>query len=108
MQRGRLAGRQHALLRHADGRPRAGHRHPKRGQDATLLLILNGFHDVVKFTLPESPGGGGWELLLDTNAPDQEERPSFKFGDEYEVTGRSLLLFLMRPKRAASGTGRRR
>ena len=46
--------------------------------------------------------------LLDTNVPDQEKRPSFKFGDHYQVTGRSLLLFLMQPKRAASGTGRRR
>jgi isoamylase len=80
----------------------------KRGHDATLLMILNSFHDVVNFALPESPGGGGWELLLDTNAPDQEERPSFRFGKPYQVTGRSLLLFLMRPKRAASRTGRRR
>jgi glycogen operon protein len=80
----------------------------KRGQDATLLMILNSFHDAVNFALPKSPGGGGWELLLDTNAPDQEKRPSFKFGGHYQVTGRSLLLFLMRPKRAASRTGWRR
>ncbi len=80
----------------------------KRGQDATLLMILNSFHDVVNFTLPKSPGGGGWELLLDTNAPDQEERPYFRFGKPYQVTGRSLLLFLMRPKAPASRTGRRR
>ena len=50
----------------------------KRGQDATLLMILNGFHDVVNFTLPTSPGGGGWELLLDTNAPDQERAAVFQ------------------------------
>ena len=80
----------------------------KRGQDATLLMILNSFHDVVNFALPESPGGGGWELLLDTSVPDQKGRPSFKFGNHYQVTGRSLLLFLMRPKAPASRTGRRR
>jgi glycogen operon protein len=80
----------------------------KHGQDATLLMILNSFHDAVDFALPESPGGSGWELLIDTNAPDQEKRPPFKFGRHYRVTGRSLLLFLMRPKRAASRTGRRR
>ena len=80
----------------------------KRGQDATLLMILNSFHDVVNFTLPPSPGGSGWELLLDTNAPDQEERPYFRFGKRYQVTARSLLLFLMRPKAPASRTGRRR
>jgi glycogen operon protein len=71
-------------------------------------MILNSFHDVVNFALPKSPGGGGWELLLDTNAPDQEERPCFRFGKRYQVTSRSLLLFLMRPKRAASRRGWRR
>ena len=71
----------------------------KRGEDATLLMIINSFHDAVNFALPESPGGSGWELLVDTNAPDQEERPTFKFGAHYQVTGRSLLLFLMQPKR---------
>ena len=80
----------------------------KRGEDATLLMILNSFHDAVNFALPESPGGNGWELLVDTNVPDQErKRPSFKFGAHYPATGRSLLLFLMRTKRAAFGMGRR-
>jgi isoamylase len=80
----------------------------KRGHDATLLMILNSFHDAVNFALPQSPGGSGWDLLVDTNAPDQEKRPSFKFGVHYQVSGRSLLLFLMRPKRAASRRGPRR
>ena len=30
----------------------------RRGQDATLLMILNGVHDMVKFTLPACAGGG--------------------------------------------------
>ena len=81
----------------------------KRGQEATLLMILNSFHDAVNFALPESPGGKGWELLVDTNVPDQErKRPSFRFGAHYQATGRSLLLFLMRTKRAAFGMGLRR
>ena len=67
----------------------------KRGHNATLLMVINGHHDVVKFTMPESPGGEGWELLADTNAPDQLIMKSFGFGDVYEVTGRSLLLFLL-------------
>jgi hypothetical protein len=46
--------------------------------------------------------------LLDTNAPDQEKTPSFKFRKRYQVTSRSLLLFLMRPKRAASRKGPQR
>ncbi len=69
----------------------------KRGQDATLLMVINGFHDLVGFTLPESPGGKGWELLIDTNQPDLEKPLTFQFGDRYDVTGRSLLLLLMQP-----------
>ena len=30
----------------------------QRGHDATLLIVFNAYHDVVKFTLPEAPGGG--------------------------------------------------
>ena len=69
-------------------------------------MILNSFHDAVNFALPENLGGSGWELLLDTNVPDLAKQPSFKFGEHYQVTGRSLLLFLMRPKRAASRRAR--
>jgi glycogen operon protein len=39
----------------------------KRGQDATLLFILNGWHEGVGFTLPEAPDGKGWIRLIDTN-----------------------------------------
>ena len=70
----------------------------KRGQDATLLMVINGYHDMVEFTLPESPGGKGWTLLADTNMPDTEEEEAFGFGESYQVTGRSLLLFLMQPE----------
>jgi glycogen operon protein len=68
----------------------------KRGQDATLLMVINGYHDVVGFTLPECPGGDGWELLVDTNAPEPQETQAFPFRHNYEVTGRSLLLLLLK------------
>jgi hypothetical protein len=42
-------------------------------------------------------GGARWELLVDTNRPDQEEIRPFEFGQDYAVTGRSLLLFALRP-----------
>jgi len=75
----------------------------RRGQDATLLLIVNAHHDVVLFTLPPVTGGGAWLRLVDTNLPDEDEDPEdavkFDFGHQYEVTGRSLLLFLLRPTR---------
>lgn len=69
----------------------------KRGQDATLLVVINGYHDAVGFHLPESPGGKGWELLADTNQPDLETNPDFAFGQDYQVTGRSFLVFSLQP-----------
>jgi glycogen operon protein len=72
----------------------------RRGTDATLLLVLNAYHDVVKFKLPEVAEGRHWTCLVDTNAPDPDEFPTFEMGAEFDVTGRSLLLFeLMRPRR---------
>ncbi len=67
----------------------------KRGDDATLLIITNSYHDVVEFTLPEVPEGKRWVCLIDTNTPDRTDVPSFKFGEVFEVTGRSLLVFVL-------------
>ncbi|MGH8118804.1 MAG: glycogen debranching protein GlgX [Rhodanobacteraceae bacterium] len=67
----------------------------KRGHDATLLIVVNAYHDVVTFTLPETPGGPRWKLLIDTNLPDEELAPHFETGDSYDVTARSLLLFVL-------------
>ena len=84
-----------------DGRAQAtGIKRPS--MDATVLLVLNAYHDVVKFTLPEVVGGQTWRCLLDTNVPDRTETPRFLSGDEYEVTGRSLLLFALQPDSAHS------
>jgi glycogen operon protein len=81
------------------------------GSEATLLIIFNAHHDVVLFSLPKATGGRDWQRLLDTNIPetdDEMDEPAlFKYGQQYQVTGRSLLLFLLRPakmpKRALVG-----
>ncbi len=65
----------------------------RRGELATLLIIFNPWHDVVKFKLPPANGGGSWTLRADTNFPDSTEEPQFPVGHVYEVTARSLLLF---------------
>lgn len=65
----------------------------RSGADATLLLILNAYHDVVNFSLPEVAQGSGWVCLVDTNRPHQWPAEHFDFQHEYVVTGRSLLLF---------------
>ena len=81
-----------------DGRAQAtGIRRP--ASDATLLQVLNAHHDVVEFQLPEPPAGQRWLLLVDTNRPELEEPEPFEFGHPYMVTGRSLLLFVLRPER---------
>jgi glycogen operon protein len=75
----------------------------QRGHDATLLLVLNAHADLVNFILPEVPGGAAWSLLLDTNIDangktdgDSSRAPEqFSAGDEYGVTGRSLVLFVL-------------
>jgi len=67
------------------------------GSDATLLWIVNAHHDVVVFNLPAVAGGSRWELVVDTNIPVQKRVATFPFEHQYEVTGRSLLLFALRP-----------
>jgi glycogen operon protein len=80
-----------------DGRAQAsGIRRP--ASDATMLLVVNSHHDVVRFKLPEIAGGARWELLIDTNQPGQDDVAPFEFGHEYEVTGRSLLLLALKPE----------
>ncbi|MEX3931574.1 glycogen debranching protein GlgX [Paraburkholderia phymatum] len=80
-----------------DGRAQAsGIRKP--ASDATLLLVVNAYHDVVDFTLPEIPGSDQWSCMIDTNAPERDELPDFESGDVYQVTGRSMLLFALHAK----------
>ncbi|MBM3301363.1 MAG: glycogen debranching enzyme GlgX, partial [Deltaproteobacteria bacterium] len=82
----------------------------RRGSEATLLLIFNAHSDVVLFTLPEVPDGARWSGLIDTNDPDRAEVPTFPFGHVYQVTGHSLLVFVLenedrRPLRVRKGVG---
>jgi isoamylase len=69
----------------------------RRGEDATLLMVLNAFHDLVEFTLPKTAGGSVWSLLIDTNLAEDSEPGTFATGEIYGVTGRSLLLFVLEP-----------
>ena len=65
----------------------------RRGELTTLLLVVNSWHDIVPFKLPEPPGGKAWTLLLDTVRPDLPDDKRFEAGSMFDVTGRSLLLF---------------
>ena len=81
------------------GRVRLGRRREcrRRGEDATLLMVLNAYHDLVEFTLPETAGGSNWSLLIDTNLDEEAELGIFATSEVYGVTGRSLLLFVLEP-----------
>jgi glycogen operon protein len=76
----------------------------QRGTDETLLIVMNAHHDVVNFKFPESPEGRRWARLLDTNDP-ALHREHYDFGAVYEVTGRSLLLFLLERENSAHNAG---
>ena len=65
----------------------------RRGENKSILMVLNSFEDVVEFTFPPSEGVDAWCLKVDTNIPDRTCGEAFKPGSVYQVTGRSLLLF---------------
>ncbi|MGE5640272.1 MAG: glycogen debranching protein GlgX [Clostridia bacterium] len=79
----------------------------KAGSDETLLIVMNSHHDVVNFTLPEVSQGREWSRLLDTNDA-KLARETYRFGSVYQVTGRSLLLFLLERDGLASAAAPKR
>jgi len=62
----------------------------RRGTDASVLLVFNGWHEGVEFSLPALPEGASWLRLFDT-ALEQQEVDTFAAGHRYVVTGRSVL-----------------
>ena len=68
----------------------------KRGSDRTLLIYFNAYHEAVRVTLSEVTGGRDWARLLDTNQPDADESDAFALGHDYDVTGRSVVIFKLR------------
>lgn len=76
--------------------------------DDALLLLLNAHDEVVSFVLPEAPvivtsgeqvknpastSGAGWEILVDTANPEQNEVVPIGVGGHYDLQGRTLALF---------------
>ena len=87
-----------------DGRAQeTGIRRP--GTDATLLLVLNADDETIPFTLPAAPEGREWVRLIDTNHVEQTHMPRYPFGHVYQVTDRSLLLFMLRPEPGVKAGG---
>jgi isoamylase len=63
--------------------------------DPTLLLVMNAYHEVVEFKIPEVVGGNRWRCFIDTDDPERDELALYKSNDVYSVTGRSLLVFAL-------------
>jgi isoamylase len=77
-----------------DGRSQASGIH-EQGRELTTLLVFNAHYDMVTFTLPACPGGEQWLRVVDTNLPDDAEDTVLPVGYKYDVTARSLLLFVL-------------
>jgi isoamylase len=73
--------------------------------DDTLLLLVNGHHDAVCFTLPQL-AGRVWDVLTDTQDPRLGEREPhhLEAGMHYELAGRCIALLRGRGG-AARGRG---
>ena len=78
----------------------------QRGTDETLLILMNAHDDVVRFELPKVHDGGRWTRIIDTADPSLETAV-YRFGSVYELTGRSLLLFLLERDGSRGGARKR-
>ncbi|HLZ27159.1 MAG TPA: glycogen debranching protein GlgX [Chloroflexota bacterium] len=68
-----------------------------RISDATLLVLLNSYHEELTFTLPEAggPEGSGWELFMDTraSAAPGASGKTYAVDSTYVLAPRALALF---------------
>jgi glycogen operon protein len=62
--------------------------------DDTFLLLLNAHHDAIPFVMPQHDESTLWHLILDTAIGQPHySNLSFKGGEQYEIQGRSLVIF---------------
>jgi isoamylase len=71
----------------------------ERGSDATVLLLFNGHHEAVGFTLPPTVDGDEWHLLLNSNNDTQKQSDPIRKvcvpGENVRMPARSLVMFVM-------------
>ncbi|KQP49834.1 glycogen debranching protein GlgX [Pseudorhodoferax sp. Leaf274] len=61
--------------------------------DKTVFIVVNGWHEGVEFQLPQCPGGGTWQRVVDT-ALAQQEVADVPSGGQYTASGRSVLVLV--------------
>ena len=85
--------------RRAARRPRPGDRHPPARRRRHALLISQRLpRPRDSSRCPNRWAASPGRVLLDTNLPDSQELESFKVGERYDVTGRSMLMFVLKPE----------
>jgi isoamylase len=70
-------------------------RRGERMVDDRFLLLLNGHHEAIPFTLPPDRWGEAWQVAVDTAThvtPGDEWQPVHKAGDDVPLEGRSVVL----------------
>jgi glycogen operon protein len=60
--------------------------------DDSFLLLVNASHQGVEFTLPESPSGNHWQLILNTEDAEEPFAVVADIDDKVIVGGRGLKL----------------
>jgi glycogen operon protein len=60
--------------------------------DDSFLLLVNGAHEGVEFTLPESPGGNAWHQIIDTENIEDPFVDIIEVDEKVIVGGRALKL----------------
>ena len=69
--------------------------------DDTFLILLNASHDYMTFRLPAYPAGANWEVVVDTAAEAEAERPQrLAAGDDALLGANSLRLLVLRSQLA--------
>jgi isoamylase len=65
---------------------------PVEAHDTSVLVVINGWHEAVPFTLPASPTGH-WHLAVDTTDSELGMTDTDVLHESYLATGRSMLVF---------------
>ncbi|HTX34034.1 MAG TPA: glycogen debranching protein GlgX, partial [Bryobacteraceae bacterium] len=60
-------------------------------RDETFLILLNPHHEPIRFFMPAGEGTA-WEVMLDSAAPEREDKPLIAAGEAFELIPRSTAL----------------
>ena len=67
----------------------------ERGSDATILLLFNGHHREVSFSMPPAIDGDRWQLVLQTDGDAQAIGTISRPAEMVRVADRSLAVYVM-------------